>query len=1141
MAILKVVFDEVAGLIKVSDLDPSFSSTEGLLKIIDPQGVNIYENGGYAASNFAAPDLNSGSPLFSIDIPLLGGKSLEGEYVLNYKTRPVGGGDLTEIRKVAFWKPDRPKICIEHVTNCLCSKITYSDATQYGSGFSINSRSWKANQPAAAAETEVVGSNKELTVGPNIWTGPHEAELVVSASIDHGDNVSSILELSGFLAVTVSCDSKKQIYNLLAATKDKYETLAITDPGQAAVGYREKIQLATVYAQLAEMAFDLGEWNAYEKAIESLKKIAPDCGCDDCADCGDEFPSEIEPLCAGGSSGGLNTEEVQDLIAAFLQEGDNIQITYNDPANTLTISAIIDTPAGVNSSYFRWNSTTGKWEAGGGNGVFVRLLDGQSYTVVPTTVDPVIYAAESSSITFPDPATVDSRFLVTVVMENTDPSEPPESSVCSIVIPDGKYATIDDDSIGRPESKFSNGPSGFKVYNLSNGKAMSWGVVTVAGNAKKWAPIYETSRFVNDPKIPNLGATGQYRGYGLSWDQTITDEDGFAGAYKADMLGRGIARTSVTTGPVSLGITTLGQNIVFATENVTLELPSVATALAEGMEVVIVHENSLANQPYGTSEIQITCGDTILGDPVDRFAFIGDTSSSGIYNMGVEPSRLSLNANVHSLRLRNGEMIRLAPSSTGNRWVGVIVSRFGASSGGSASLSWGDILGNLEDQTDIWDALGLKLDKTDYTASDVASKYATVVPKVSGAEITAGSGTVLRTYSVADIVALIAAHAPETTGFVDMYDTRGDLTTAYATPPAADSWAIIKENVELAVADSGAWKFQYIDGYSLDSATVTQLENDGNFTSGVYSGSTILAADLVAGKMHTKTGSNNIIYMCVNAASPYWVRIDVSGGGGGGATNLSYSASPTQGQVNSDTGSDAVLPLSDGTNAGLMSPAQHAKVAASITELADDPDPTLTADLTTAGNTIKSSGDWLYLKADDGYSAQLELGGDAGSTSFFITNNIGDTKFIVRDNGDMIITGDVLVVAGKTFDGRDVSVDGAKLDTIIPPESVDATAGDVGAIKLNSAYVTNQYGHTNPHTLSTLTVDATGLAVHGSAEIRVEGATRPTMAITSGTPAYQFVGDWSGWSATDPNRMLVTCRRLTPSVVIDIWYLGAEA
>lgn len=54
---------------------------------------------------------------------------------------------------------------------------------------------------------------------------------------------------------------------------------------------------------------------------------------------------------------------------------------------------------------------------------------------------------------------------------------------------------------------------------------------------------------------------------------------------------------------------------------------------------------------------------------------------------------------------------------------------------------------------------------------------------------------------------------------------------------------------------------------------------------------------------------------------------NVPAGGAGGVTNLTYTASPTSGLVVSDTGTDATLPLADGTNAGLMAPAQVTKLA----------------------------------------------------------------------------------------------------------------------------------------------------------------------------------------------------------------------
>jgi hypothetical protein len=55
--------------------------------------------------------------------------------------------------------------------------------------------------------------------------------------------------------------------------------------------------------------------------------------------------------------------------------------------------------------------------------------------------------------------------------------------------------------------------------------------------------------------------------------------------------------------------------------------------------------------------------------------------------------------------------------------------------------------------------------------------------------------------------------------------------------------------------------------------------------------------------------------------------IIVRPGGGSGETNLTYTASPTQGQVNSDTGTNAIIPATDGTNAGLFLPEEKTKLS----------------------------------------------------------------------------------------------------------------------------------------------------------------------------------------------------------------------
>ena len=55
-------------------------------------------------------------------------------------------------------------------------------------------------------------------------------------------------------------------------------------------------------------------------------------------------------------------------------------------------------------------------------------------------------------------------------------------------------------------------------------------------------------------------------------------------------------------------------------------------------------------------------------------------------------------------------------------------------------------------------------------------------------------------------------------------------------------------------------------------------------------------------------------------------QANCSSGGGSGVTNLSYTSSPTNGLVNSSTGTGATIPLVDYINAGLQSPADKIKL-----------------------------------------------------------------------------------------------------------------------------------------------------------------------------------------------------------------------
>ena len=84
-----------------------------------------------------------------------------------------------------------------------------------------------------------------------------------------------------------------------------------------------------------------------------------------------------------------------------------------------------------------------------------------------------------------------------------------------------------------------------------------------------------------------------------------------------------------------------------------------------------------------------------------------------------------------------------------------------------------------------------------------------------------------------------------------------------------------------------------------------------------------------------------------------------------GATNLTATASPTGVTINSDTGTDAAVPAADGTNAGVMLPAQVTKLAG-LTQVS------VVNDLTTGGTAAA-------LSAEQGKTLKTQVDGKATS------------------------------------------------------------------------------------------------------------------------------------------------------------------
>lgn len=200
------------------------------------------------------------------------------------------------------------------------------------------------------------------------------------------------------------------------------------------------------------------------------------------------------------------------------------------------------------------------------------------------------------------------------------------------------------------------------------------------------------------------------------------------------------------------------------------------------------------------------------------------------------------------------------------------------------------------------------------------------------------------------------------------------------------------------------------------------------------------------------------------------------GGEGGDGANLSMTRNATTVTIASDTGTDAVIPAADGTNAGLMVPAQFTKLSnVTVTQAVDlDAMETDVADLTTLSGVASNA---------------TNLGTFTGTT--------------IPDNQ----TNKAALQALET------AVEGKNTNIQFQEEGSNlGTAGTVTTVNfVGSAVTASRSSNTVTVTVSdsaitTSQITPTGTVEAGNMIVRYIGTTPPTLAVTPGTWTLNMAG-----------------------------------
>ena len=198
----------------------------------------------------------------------------------------------------------------------------------------------------------------------------------------------------------------------------------------------------------------------------------------------------------------------------------------------------------------------------------------------------------------------------------------------------------------------------------------------------------------------------------------------------------------------------------------------------------------------------------------------------------------------------------------------------------------------------------------------------------------------------------------------------------------------------------------------------------------------------VEGQIYWSTADDTLYVW--NADGSTWIDL-----GSDGVTNLGYTAGVSNGVVTSDTGTNATIPLADGTNAGLFSASEKSKLSNIEANAKDDQN--------ASEVPSSASGNLTSTNVQD---ALVELQGDIDSINSIasqdlgITHNASDVDITIDNGADITLDAATTLVAGAM-----TAADKSKLDGITAGANVNVSTNlSEGATTTTSVDVNSSDG-----------------------------------------------------------------------------------
>ncbi len=318
------------------------ASYEGVLKVVDPTGLEIYNN-----TNWASPDIRPGISVYNITtIPLSldsNGQVLQGSYTFTYTVSP-DNGSTTFVKSYTYtFAYTSPSVSITTAVNYNTPLISGTDVSTY----TVNTitptitRAFSMAYPAVVNIAPITGTNNVLSTDTFYVVADTQLQytftLTSTLSYNFGNGLFVSDVITGISRIDIYADAN--LCQLYCGLRSGYERWYNARGTAQAQGYWEAFEDMMAIAMLLQTAYNCGRTADVAEYVTMIKAIGnfDECTCEE----GSE-PTLVTGL--GGSSGTIVVAAGSGIAVATNSGGGTTTYTVSiEPATLALINSITET------------------------------------------------------------------------------------------------------------------------------------------------------------------------------------------------------------------------------------------------------------------------------------------------------------------------------------------------------------------------------------------------------------------------------------------------------------------------------------------------------------------------------------------------------------------------------------------------------------------------------------------------------------------------------------------------------------------------------------------------------------------------------------------------------------------------------